>query len=74
MISSFTEFCPPDAPAFAKLCTAAAPASAQAPVTSRFLRDTAILVMAHSPFHLGFLNKITDTQVSAQVAYLADCC
>src|SRR5215469_9227315 len=61
MISWFTEFCPPDAPALASCGRAAAPASAQAPVASRFLRDTAILVMAHSPFRLGFLNKITDT-------------
>src|SRR5580693_9500011 len=46
MISSFVRFCPSNA-----LALAMAPTSAQAPVASRFLRDTVILVIVHSPFH-----------------------
>src|ERR1700728_265477 len=49
-ISSFVKFCPPNALALAGPGRLAAPTSAQAPVTSRFLRDTAILVIVRSPF------------------------
>src|SRR5580700_8735029 len=44
-ISSFVEFCPPIAPALA------GPNTAPAPVASRSLRDTAMLVIVRSPFH-----------------------
>src|SRR5215472_19295234 len=53
VISSFVNFCPPDALALAGACRLAAPNSAQPPVASRFLRDTAIVVMVHSPSRLG---------------------
>src|ERR1700733_5216162 len=49
-ISSFVKFCPP-ALALAGPGRLMAPTSAQAPVASRFLRDTAILVIVRSPFH-----------------------
>src|ERR1700722_15596928 len=49
--SSVVEFCSPNAPALAGPARLTAPTSAQAPVASRFLRDTAILVMVRSPFH-----------------------
>src|ERR1035438_5871086 len=48
--SSFVKFCPPDAPALAGPGRLTA-TSAQAPVASRFLRDTAVLVIVRSPFH-----------------------
>jgi hypothetical protein len=50
MSSSFVEFCSPKALAFAGPGRLTVAASAQAPVASRFLRDTAILVIARSPF------------------------
>src|ERR1700691_900968 len=43
--SSFVKFCPPNALALAGPGSLTAPTSAQAPVASRFLRDTAILVI-----------------------------
>src|SRR5580704_4557911 len=49
--SSFVKFCPPDALALASPGRLAAPTSAQTPVASRSLRDTAILVIVRSPFH-----------------------
>src|SRR5260370_41569561 len=49
--SSFVKFCPPNALAVAGPGRLTAPASAQAPAASRFLRDTAILVIVRSPFH-----------------------
>src|SRR5271157_3035217 len=54
--SSFVKFCPPNALALAGSGRLTAPAtSAQAPVASRFLRDTAVLVIVivivRSPFH-----------------------
>src|SRR5215468_9332193 len=51
--SSLVKFCPPNVPALAGSgrLTAPAPIRAQAPVASRFLRDTLILVMIRSPFH-----------------------
>src|SRR5580704_8727909 len=49
MICSFVRFCAPDALALAGLSRVTAPASAEAPVASRFLRDTVILVIARSP-------------------------
>src|ERR1700691_6072833 len=48
--SSFVKFCPPNALALAGPGSLTAPTSAQAPVASRFLRDTAILVIVRSPF------------------------
>src|SRR6266436_4119397 len=50
--SSFVKFCPPNALALAGPGRPTAPTSAQAPVASRFLRDTAILVIVRSPFHV----------------------
>src|SRR5271163_406803 len=58
-ISSFAAFCAADALALAALGRPMAPTSAQAPVASRFLRETAILVLVpvivtvivRSPFH-----------------------
>src|SRR6266481_7546418 len=49
--SSFVKFCPPNALALAGPGRLTAPTSAQAPVASRFLRDTAILAIVRSPFH-----------------------
>src|ERR1700674_1511874 len=49
--SSFVKFWPPNALALAGPGRLTAPTSAQAPVASRFLRDTAILVIVRSPFH-----------------------
>src|SRR6201997_2256490 len=49
--ASFVKFCPPNALALAGPSRFTAPTSAQAPVASRFLRDTAILVIVRSPFH-----------------------
>src|SRR5580693_5199536 len=51
MISSFVKFCSPNALALAGPSRLTAPTSAQAPVASRFLRDTVILVNLHAPFH-----------------------
>jgi hypothetical protein len=51
MISSFVKFCPPNALALADPGRLTAPANAQTPVASRFLRDTVILVIVRSPFH-----------------------
>src|SRR5580700_3532007 len=48
--SSVVKFCPPDALALADPDRLTAPTSAQAPVASRFLRDTAILVIVRPPF------------------------
>src|SRR6266853_428370 len=53
--SSFVKFCPPNALPLACPGRLTAPTSAQAPVASRFLRDTAILVIVlpvidRSPF------------------------
>src|ERR1700740_482447 len=50
MISSFVEFCSCDALALAGPGRVTAPTSAQAPVASRFLRDTVTLVIIRSPF------------------------
>src|SRR5580698_4507834 len=44
-ISSFVNFCPSDVLALAVTGRLMAPTSAQAPVASRFLRDTAVLVL-----------------------------
>src|SRR5579862_3023688 len=49
-ISSVVKLCAPDALALAGPGMLTAPTSAQAPVWSRFLRDTAILVIVRSPF------------------------
>src|ERR1700758_3685722 len=51
IISSFVRFCSPNALALAGPSRLTAPTSAQAPVASRFLRDTAIFVIVRSPFH-----------------------
>src|SRR4029077_12731452 len=48
--SSVVRFCPADALALAGRGMLTAPTSAQAPVWSRFLRDTAVLVIVRSPF------------------------
>src|ERR1700735_2088582 len=48
--SSVVEFWPPDALALANPGRLAAPTNAQAPVASRFLRDTLVLVIVSSPF------------------------
>src|SRR5580700_1487843 len=54
-ISPFVKFCPPNALALARPGRLTAPSRAQAPVASRFLRDTAIfvpvIVIVRSPFH-----------------------
>jgi hypothetical protein len=52
MISSFVKFFPPNALALAGPGRLTAPTSAQAPVANRFLRDTAELVIAGSPFNV----------------------
>src|ERR1700693_1519823 len=49
--SSFVKFCPPNVLALAGPGSLTAPTSAQAPVASRLLRDSAILVIVRSPFH-----------------------
>src|SRR5215469_9686028 len=51
--SSLVKFCPPNVPALAAAgkLTAPAPIRAQAPVASRFLRDTVILIIVRPPFH-----------------------
>src|ERR1700733_6494230 len=51
--SSFARFCPSNALALTGPDRLTAPTSAQAPVASSFLRDTAVLVMVmvRSPFH-----------------------
>src|SRR5580704_5059702 len=49
--SSFVKFCAPNALTLAGLGRLMAPTSAQAPVVSRSLRDTAMLVIVLSPFH-----------------------
>src|SRR5436190_14502939 len=51
MISSFVASCPPDALALTSPGRVAAPSKAQAPVVSRFLRGTVVLVIVRSPFH-----------------------
>src|SRR5580658_8170543 len=48
--SSVVKFGPPDALALADVGRLTAPTSAQAPVASRFLRDTSILGIVRSPF------------------------
>src|SRR5580658_8690226 len=50
MISSFAKFCSPDALALAARGRLTAPTNAHAPVASRFLRDTVILLIIRSPF------------------------
>src|SRR5262249_1641749 len=50
-ISSFVEFCPPNALAVAGPGRLTAPTSTPAPVANRFLRDIVILVIVRSPFH-----------------------
>src|ERR1700745_2103127 len=50
-ISSFVEFCPPMALALAGTNRLTGPNTAPAPVASRPLRDTAMLVIVRSPFH-----------------------
>src|ERR1700678_13108 len=49
--SSFAKFCSPKALALAGPGRLTKPTRAQAPVASRFLRDTAVLVIVRSPFH-----------------------
>src|SRR6202167_6420378 len=49
--SSVVKFCPPTVLALASPGMLTALTSAQAPVASRFLRDTVILVIVPSPFH-----------------------
>src|ERR1700686_679637 len=49
--SSLVKFCPRHALALAGPGRLTTPTSAQAPVASRFLRDTAIVVIVRSPFH-----------------------
>src|SRR5580698_2276222 len=56
--SSFIRFCPPNALALAGPDMLTAPTSAQAPVASRFLRDTTILVIVRSPFHAVALSAL----------------
>src|SRR5271163_2864224 len=51
MISAFVESCLPNPPALVSAGRSTAPASAQAPVVSRFLRGIVILVIVGSPFH-----------------------
>lgn len=51
MISSFVKFWLPNALALAGPGRLAAPTNAQTPVASRFLRDTVVFVIVHSPFH-----------------------
>src|SRR5215472_4787213 len=51
MISSFVEFCPPNALTHSDPGRLTAPTSTPAPVANRFLRDTVILVILRSPFH-----------------------
>src|SRR3984885_10368137 len=51
MISSLVKFCPPNALALGGPDRFMALTSAQAPIASRFLRDTAILVIVRPPFH-----------------------
>src|SRR6202035_3379250 len=59
-ISSFVTFCPPHALTLADVGTRTALPSAQAPVASRFLRDTAILVIVRSPFQECSLKRSPD--------------
>src|SRR6202035_2065570 len=54
MISSFVESCRPKAPALVSPGRSTAPASANAPVASRFLRGIVILVIVRSPFMMEF--------------------
>src|ERR1700683_4613337 len=49
--SSVVKFCPPTVLALASPGRLTALTSAQAPVASRFLRDTVILVIVPPPFH-----------------------
>src|SRR5580693_4301119 len=51
MVSSFVKSCPPNALALVSSGRVTAPASAQAPLASRFLRGIVILVIVRSPFH-----------------------
>src|SRR5579863_9963704 len=59
IISSFVKFCAADALALAGPSRLTAPTSVQAPVASKFLRDTAMLapVIVHSPFHDAVLKR-----------------
>src|SRR5580700_9959596 len=59
-ISSFVKFCPPHALTLADVGKLTALTSAQAPVASRFLRDTAILVIVRSPFQGCSLKRSPD--------------
>src|ERR1700683_1909639 len=61
-ISSFVKFCPLHALALAGRGRLRAPTSAQAPVASRFLRDTAILVIVRSPFEGCSLKRSPDRE------------
>src|SRR6202023_1107981 len=56
--SSFVKFCPPNALALASPGRLTAPTSAQAPIASRFLRDSAILVIVRSSFQGGSLKRL----------------
>jgi hypothetical protein len=49
MISSFFEFCPPNALELAKAGKLTAPISAQTPASSTFRRDITVLVIVDSP-------------------------
>src|SRR4029077_19073312 len=60
--SSVVKFCPPTALALASPGRLTAPASAQAPVASRFLRDTAVLVIARSPFSESSLKRFAGSR------------
>src|SRR5271170_509730 len=60
IISSFVEFCSPNALALAGPGRIAATNSAQVPVASRFLRDTVVLVIVRSPFHDVVRNASSD--------------
>src|SRR6202167_578118 len=53
-ISSFAEFCSPDALALFAPGRATAPTTAHAPVANSFLRDTVILVIVLYPFMMRF--------------------
>src|SRR5215471_10108721 len=52
--SSFVKFCSPNEPALSCLGRLTAPTSAQVPVASRFLRDTAMLVLVSFSCSLCF--------------------
>src|ERR1700677_4386653 len=67
--SSFVRFCPPDALALAGPGRLTAPTSAQAPVASRFLRDTKILVIVRSPFQARGLKRFDRIAMLTVLAY-----